>query len=178
MRYRPNDDEAAVAFTIAKRRNQLNGGGSNLPGGERATIGERLLQHYAAALSEIATSRMTGLCWTGCGKGAEGLRDVGDLIEVRSVRSPELGLLVRRPKPGKLEDIGVPYVLIHVGEDRWCAPLGWEYWDVVLDMGRVQGERTDHPCWILEPERLRPFDELLDLIPTLILRRLKSGVEW
>lgn len=163
-RYRPNDDEACVAAAVAKRRNSLNGGGSNIPGGETATHEERFLQHYRAALAEIAVSRMTNLCWTGCGKGAEGLRDVGDALEVRSVASAGRGLLVRPPKNGDPEDTLAPHVLVLVTEDRWCVPLGWETYGGVKAKGRSLGADSDRPCWILEAGSLRPFAALVSIV--------------
>lgn len=154
--YRPNDDEAAIAQTIAYRRNSLNRGGTNIPGGETSTEKERLIQHYRAALAEIAVSRITNLCWTGCGKGANGLLDVGDKLEVRSIASSDRGLLARRKDKDSL-----PCVLVLVENNRICTILGWEYFSVVKRDGHTLDAESNNPCWILEAKKLRPFEELL-----------------
>ncbi len=149
--YRPNDDEAACAAAVAKRRNKLNSGQSNLPGGETATEKEMFLQHYTACLAEIAVSRVTNLCWTGCGVGATGLKDVGDMWQVRSISDPSRGLLVR-PK----DDDNDPIVLVYVDRGtRECHLLGWEFVGWVKHYGRAVDQETDRPCWIMPPDELR-----------------------
>lgn len=152
VRYRPNDDEASIAMVVAKRRNKLNGGGTNIPGGEVATTDERLLQHYRACLSEISVSRITNLCWTGCGKGAHGLRDVGNVLEVRSIPTPNKGLLAR----GKDNDL-YPCALVLVQDDRWCEVMGWEFFGNVKRNGRIIDGESESPCWILPAGELRKW---------------------
>jgi len=146
LSYRPNDDEAAVAYEVAKRRNSMNAGQSNIPGGEHATVGQRLAQHYAACLSEISLSRITNLCWTGCGKGAHGLLDVGDRYEVRSIVDRTHGLLVREKDCEK----DVPFALFHVSEEtRICELLGWAPPSYVVSKGFGIDLDSEHPAWIL-----------------------------
>lgn len=152
VKYRPNDDEAACAWTVAQRRNTLNSGQSNLPGGETAPEDVRLRQHYTACLAEIAVSRILNLCWTGCGKGSEGLRDVGGTWEVRSVTKRGRGLLVRQK-----DDEQAPFVLVYVDPvTRCCEIVGWEYCREVRSRGKFLDER-DHQAWVLEPDKLLPF---------------------
>lgn len=154
--YRPNDDEAAAALVVAKRRNTLNGGGTNLPTGETADEAKRLNQHYTACLAEIAVSRLLNLAWTGCGKGAAGLRDVGGTVEVRSIIETRRGLLLR-PK----DDPEPPYVLVYVDQaTRNCHALGWAYGSDVRARGRLLDGETSKPCWILGQDGLSEFDHL------------------
>lgn len=153
--YRPNDDEAAVAALVARRRNSLNGGGTNLPGGETETEEGRFLQHYRACLAEIAVSRITNLCWTGCGKGSAGLHDVGDKYEVRSIADRGRGLLAR----GKDKDHD-PAILVYVGHDRACEIIGWEFFGEVKRRGRALDEDSPSPCWIVPSSALRDWADL------------------
>jgi hypothetical protein len=145
--YRPTDDEAHAAGAVARRRNAMNGGQSNIPGGETTTDADRLRQHYCACLSEIALSRIENRAWTGCGKGSLGVRDVGYWWEVRSITDPSRGLLIR-PK----DDPEAAYALVLVHPDRTCEVLGWAYGRDVIEQGRMIGKGTDKPCWILRGE--------------------------
>jgi hypothetical protein len=158
MIYRPTDDEAAIANVIAKRRNGLNGGGTNIPGGETADKAERHRQHYCAALAEIAISRLTNLCWTGCGKGADGLRDVGGLLEVRSIIDAHKGLLAR-PKDGD-----GPCALVLVNDHRECRLLGWATFAEVRENGRAIDEGSTKPCWVLQRGALHSPLSLLETV--------------
>lgn len=151
--YRPTDDEAHAAYTVARRRNRLNGGQTNLPGGETADEALRLRQHYAACLSEIAVSRLMNRAWTGCGRGADGLRDVAGWWEVRSFTERSRGLLIR-PK----DDPESIFALVFVNEEtRTCKVLGWEYGRGVIERGRSLGADTPKPCWILPASALNPL---------------------
>jgi hypothetical protein len=153
MKYQPNDDEAHVAWTVAQRRNRLNHGQTNLPGGESADETERARQHYAACLAEIAVSRLTNLCWTGCGKGACGLRDVGNQWEVRSITDRSRGLLVRSK-----DDLDAAFALVYVNpETRTCDVLGWAFGHEVVDRGRLLDGDSLKPCWIIPASDLNPF---------------------
>lgn len=158
--YRPNDDEAAVAATVARRRNGLNRGGTNLPGGETATESERFLQHYMAALAEIAVSRVFNMCWTGCGKGSTGLLDVGGMIEVRSISNMRHGLLAR----GK--DANDSFcVLVHVSEEtRECTLIGWERFGTVKEKGRLIDGDSESPCWVLGQLQLQDVKDLRRIV--------------
>lgn len=157
MIYRPNNDEAAVALLIAKRRNALNRGGSNLPDGETATPEERLIQDYCAVLAEIAVSRMLNLCWTGCGRGSDGLLDVGDCVEVRSITQPHKCISARAKDPD-----AVPVVLVLVDKaTRECKALGWNYYHEV----KSQGRRIDRDeYWVLPKSALHPMAKLKPLL--------------
>jgi hypothetical protein len=155
MIYRPTEDEAHAALAVARRRNRLNGGQTNLPGGETADETERLRQHFHACLAEIAVSRVMNRAWTGCGKGAHGLRDVAGWWEVRSITDRSRGLLIR-----KKDDPNAVFVLVYVAPDRSCEILGWEIGQVVIDTGRHLGAGTDKPCWILHKLRPLPLPEL------------------
>ena len=156
--YHPNDDEAAVAGLIAKRRNTLNFGGSNLPGGETATVLDRYVQHYRAALAEVTVARIFNLCWTGCGKGSDGAFDVGSWLEVRSVAQETHGLLVRSKDLAKGEE--TPYVLVLVTNDRMCRCVGWSTVRHVKAAGWLKDPQSDSPCWILPAAKLSPMSNL------------------
>jgi len=154
--YVPTADEIAVALVVARRRNSLNGGGTNIPGGETATEQDRLAQHFAGCLAEIAVSRLMNLCWSGCGKGALGSKDVSGLIEVRSVTERCRGLLARN------KDLDDDYcVLVFVDKPtKCCEVVGWETYRNVKAKGRALQQDTDRPCWILHADQLRPLSQL------------------
>jgi hypothetical protein len=154
--YVPNNDEAAVAMCVADIRNRNNGGQTNLVK-ENQTSDQNRMTNYRGVLAEIAVSRMLNLCWTGCGKGATGLKDVGNLFEVRSIAEIALGLLCRS------RDLDSdPFVLVHVDQDRSCQALGWEFAEHVKAQGRVLDAGTDKVCWILRNDQLRPMDLAVD----------------
>jgi hypothetical protein len=144
-KYTPTYDEKVCAYFVAEIRNSKNGGGSNLPYGETMTHRERFEQHYVACLSEIAVSRLTNLCWTGCGKGATGLKDVGDRWEVRSITDMHKGLLV------KWKDIDSDsQVLVFVDtKTAMCTVLGWASVLRVKEEGKPFASETDKPFWVL-----------------------------
>ena len=157
--YLPNRDEAIVAYRVARIRNSNNRGQSNIPGGENTSRQQREIQHYRAALAEIAVSRMTNLCWTGLGKGSLGCIDVGNLLEVRSIVNLRNGLLVRDKDKESL-----PYVLVHVDKNRLCTFLGWAFIEEVKRLGRVLDADTSKPAYILEQEKLHDMESLLAYI--------------
>jgi hypothetical protein len=156
--YRPTDDEAAIAETIAKRRNTLNRNQTNIPGGETANKEERYKQHYRAVLAEIAVARIFNQSWTGCGKGSDGLPDVGGKIEVRSIDSRSKNLLVRK------KDADRPMALVLVSENRNCEVLGWEYASIVREKGRILGEGTEKEAYLLGVNELRDPKELYSVL--------------
>ena len=149
-------DESEAAMSVAKRRNSLNGGQTNIPGGEMANAEARLKQHFVACLAEIAAAKNLNRYWSGCGKGSTGLKDVGGFLEVRSITEMGRGLLVR-PK----DDPQDPYGLIFVTPELSCHLLGWAYGYEVIAHGRALDQNTQRPCWILSSEQLRPWDELI-----------------
>jgi hypothetical protein len=156
--YVPNNDEAAAAMCVADIRNKKNGGQTNLVK-ENQTSDQRRMTNYRGVLAEIAVSRMLNLCWTGCGKGATGLKDVGNLFQVRSIGDIALGLLCRS------SDLDSdPFVLVYVDQDRSCQALGWEYAEHVKEQGRARDVGSDKVCWILRNDRLRPMELAVDLI--------------
>lgn len=159
--YTPNDDEANVAFLIAKRRNTLNGGRwvSNLTREKESTvsINERLISQYCAALSEITVSRILNMCWTGCGKGACGAEDVGGCIEVRSIVKRGLGLISRKKDENKI------CVLVHVDKGtRLCTILGWSSHAYVKKNGVPRDQNTEKPYWVLPEDQLFPIETLME----------------
>lgn len=145
-------DEVACAHAVAARRNALNGGQSNIPGGETASPDERLRQHQRACVAEIAVSRVLNLAWTGCGKGAQGLRDVGYHVEVRSIGARGRGLLVRPRDPDD-----APYLLVLVDSVTSRASLlGWAMKGEVMAHGERHAADTEKECWILRERQLHP----------------------
>lgn len=158
-RYLPNDDEVSVARMIAQRRNTLNGGGSNIPGGERATQQEREEQHFRGALAEIAVSRLSNRCWTGCGIGANGGKDVGYMLEVRSIDKLGNGLLVR----DKDKDTD-PCALVFVATDRSCEIVGWAFYGEVKRRGRLIDGDTNKRCWVMPVDMLRPWLDWVEIL--------------
>jgi len=161
--YRPNDDEASVAALVARRRNSLNRGGSNFEGGETASHDETYLQHYRACLAEIAVSRLTNLCWTGCGKGSLKVPDVGGVIEVRSIANPKHGLCVQE---GDVDES--PVVQTLVTNDRLCTVVGWEFFANAKELGKGFNLQTAHPYWLYWGD-LRPFEDLKELRLELVV---------
>lgn len=141
--YRLTADERACARTVAQIRNTLNHGQPSAadPLMDSET---RLAQHYRACVAEIAVCRLTNFSWSGCGPGADGRRDVGDSLEVRSVTSRHKGLLVRQKD---FDD--TPYVLVLVDHDGTEGEiLGWAMKEEV--MARGTGRDLDsHPYWTL-----------------------------
>jgi hypothetical protein len=152
--YRPNDDEAAVAALVARRRDTLNRGGSNFEGGETASREEIYLQHYRACLAEIAVSRLTNRCWTGCGKGSLKVPDVGGEIEVRSIANPKHGLCVQVRDRDES-----PVVQVLVTTDRICNVMGWETFANAKKLGKGYNLHTAHPYWLYWGV-LQPFETL------------------
>lgn len=150
--YRLTADEVEVAKLIGERRNRLTFGGSNLPV-EHATKETRLDQDCRGAAAEIAVSRYFNLCWTGCGKGSEGLFDVGNCLQVRSVSDSFRGLLVR-PR----DVLHHPCVLVQVDADYTCTLLGWEYQETVKKNGWKLDPNSTKPCWILGRGKLKALD--------------------
>lgn len=150
--YRLTADELAVAELIGERRNRLNFGGSNLPN-EFTSLEFRQAQHSRAAAAEIAVSRHYNLCWSGCGKGSEGIFDVGNCLQVRSTMDPVRGLIVR-PR----DVIDQPCVLVEIDSDYKCALIGWEYHRVVRKLGKLCAADTSKPYWMLAREKLQPLD--------------------
>lgn len=143
--YTPNEDEAAVSGFMAKRRTSLS---NRLAPWERTTPREREAQQYAACLAEISVCRISNLCWTGLGKGSDGLIDVGNRYEVRSITDPRHGLLVRSKDFDKPP---LPFVLVHVDtETRTCRLLGWRFPSAVRRLGRT----LDSECWRLSQDLL------------------------
>jgi|TARA_R110002020_G_scaffold123083_2_gene279190 hypothetical protein len=117
---------------------------SNLPQGETVeTIALQPAVDYAGCVGEIAVARLMNLAWTGCGKTSGNTRDVGNYIEVRSVRNIKLGLLVR-PK-----DPEAPFVLVFVRGNTGKI-LGWAWKSEVVAKGRMLDGDTERPCWILK----------------------------
>jgi hypothetical protein len=155
--YRPNDDEAAAAFLVAKRRNTLNNGASNLPNGEQVDAATREWQHYAACLAEIAVARVLNRCWSGCGKGTLERHDVGNCYEVRSITDRSRGLLVRAKDDGN-----TIFILVFVDvETRNCEILGWEIGQRIRQKGRMLDPTSPKPCWVLPAADLIPIQVLM-----------------
>ena len=151
--YIPTKDEIEVARLIAERRNSLNFGGSNIPGGEYLNQQERLLQHFQGALAEIAVSRIYNLCWSGCGKGSNGCLDVGNCLQVRSVADSKRGLLCRQ------KDVSEhPCVLVQVLESNQCILVGWEHLSRVKTEGWVLDRYSHKPAWVLPRDHLRSLE--------------------
>jgi hypothetical protein len=152
--YALTSDERACATTVARIRNTHNGGQTNIPGGETASSDERLSQHYVACLAEIGTSRLLDRAWTGCGRGSDGVADVGGCIEVRSITKPHLGLLVR----GKDHDAA--YVLVLVESPNLTTLLGWETKSHIQEHGIHRDALTAKPFWTLRQDQLQPMSAL------------------
>ena len=163
MSYRLNDDEAACAATTAHRRNTLNRGGVLIVGGMPMTTEERLAQHDRAVRSELAVSQVLNRSWSGCGKGALGLADVGGFVEVKHITMDKrhYGLLVQECDATPVR-IDRPVVLVLM-DDMTAMPLGWEFMREVTERGRAVGIGTK-ACsgyWVLPQSELRPMPELL-----------------
>ena len=147
---RMNDDEVAVAHCVAERRNSLNFGDKNFPG-EPA---QRLIQHKAAALAEMAVAKHYNVYWTGCGKGTEGRGDVGGKWEVRSILSPRHGLIVREDDPER------PHILVFVAEPL-CTLIGWARPKEVRrqEFFHENSPQGDTPFWLMPQSALTTIGE-------------------
>lgn len=155
--YRPNDDEACAAAAVARRRNGTAHRPHRIPDAPDKTADDIARLHYQGALAEIAVARMLNRYWTGCGKGAHGVLDVGGSVDVRSIAVPHRGLVARDTDPDD-----VPCVLVHVDRDtRVCTALGWAFYRDVKRNGEPHGEDPARRCWILSGRSLYPMDTLL-----------------
>lgn len=150
IQYHCTEDEDRLAYTLAYVRRSLNRGGSNCAR-ETASKNEKLTQDYNAILAEIAVARVFNLCWTGCGKGSYGGKDVGGLLEVRSVIRRDRGLLANTK-----ENEDSPAVMVLV-ENRLCTLLGWSFFGTIKAFGKVHNKDTPKPFWIL------PISEMSEL---------------
>ena len=147
-----NADEAAVAELVGERRETLNFGDRVAL---RRAPGESLRQNQASALGEQAVAKFYGLYWTGLGKGAEGLADVGGKLEVRIVLIATYGLVARRTDPDR------PHILVYVD---WpdCYLIGWLFPDEVrieknLHRNSPKGESA---FWVAKQDDTRPCPQV------------------
>ena len=157
--YALTEDEHATAKLVAKRRNTMNGGQSNIPGGETSSVTQREDTHYRAIVAEIAVSRIFNLAWTGCGKGSYGAFDVGNMLEVRSIDNPSKNLMVR---PADAAKRGSPIVLalVQPPDAIRVSLLGWQFVGDAIDSGTPMDQKTTRPYWIVQRHKLRHLDEL------------------
>jgi len=143
-----NADEVAVADLVGQRRETLNYGDRVAL---RRAEGESLRQNQASALGEESVAKFYGLYWTGLGRGADGLADVGGRLEVRIIFVASYGLLIRRTDPSR------PHILVHVDSPD-CYLLGWLFPDEVridryLHRNSPKGESS---FWVAPQTDLRP----------------------
>ena len=156
--YKPNQDELAVAWFLAKRRRKMNFGNKNIVTsfrGMELSSDELFIQDFKAACSEIAVSRVLNLCWTGLGRTQNSGKvntDIGNFIEVRSICKANYGLIAR-----KSDNDSSPAVLVFVDDDYCCSLLGWETFENVKLFGRKMGDENQ-PFWVLKD--LNEIDEL------------------
>jgi len=160
--YYPNETEVLVALAVGRGR-WKTGTNPFMPAERRFTDENKMhgLVEFVGCLGEIATSRLTNLCWTGCGRREDlyPYKDVGNWIEVRSVYEPDHGALVR---PHEDPEAPVVCVYVHRSADglKWVTEFrGWEWAGTIqetfpLDPGPQQ-------CYICRPDKLRPMRELL-----------------
>jgi len=163
----PNEDE--VAKLIARIRRTQNNGRSNLAGGERLTAAELMANDITGARAEQTNARYLNLYWTGIYRGdkKKTTRDVGDLLQVRAVDDPRLGLLVR-----PTDDDNDPFVGVYVEERAGkiiCWQRGWEYAAIAKRLGTLRDKYTDKPYWTMPWEYLRPMPKIFSLIAIPLL---------
>ena len=155
--YHLTNDEAACARVVARRRRGLNGGQTNLAAGEHQSDLDRLKNDYHACIAEIGASRILNLAWTGCGKGAYGVPDVGGKYEVRSITSLNKGLLINDSDKNKSRI----YILTYVYAPHCAKLLGWETGTSIVLNGIHRNSHTPKPYWTLPIENLKSMDTLI-----------------
>ena len=123
---------------------------------------------YSACVAEIVVSRLLNLAWTGCGKTEA--CDVGNYIEVRSVRNMNHGLVVR-PRDSEY----APFVLVDV-VGMGGTIRGWAWKSEVVKNGYAMAQGTDNPYWILR-DRLHGATELLTIVADESYRRCREDMD-
>jgi hypothetical protein len=155
----------ATAKIVADGRNAQNVTSPDRPYYDRTLMQDDATASMAAACAEAAVAGILGLVWHAKVWDASehhlhrGEPDVGDNIEVRRIREPDNGLVVRESDTGAGKIIVIAHPLPESGF-AVVDVIGWlaadDAWRVGSDY-RVQTRRV--------PQRdIRPIDELMGVI--------------
>jgi hypothetical protein len=157
IRYTIQPNENAFARYIGKKITLGLGDFHKTPEGNRPQGPEMEAINYRACVAEIAVARTLNLYWTGSEKRR---RDVGGILEVRSIVDPGHGLVARA---NDTPEAPVVLVLVHP-ELLHCDLLGWQTFDYAKRLGRPKDLETQWPCWILAQHFLEPIEELRRIV--------------
>jgi hypothetical protein len=157
IRYTIQSNENAFAKYIGKKITLGLGDFHKTPEGNRPAPAEMEAINYRACLAEIAVARTLNLYWTGSEKRR---RDVGGILEVRSIADPDHGLVARA---NDTEEAPAVLVLVDVPKLE-CDLLGWQNFGHAKRFGRPLDADTAWPCWILAQHFLEPMAELRRIV--------------
>lgn len=153
----------ATAKIVADGRNAQNVNAPDRPYYDRALMQDDATASMASACAEAGVAGLLGLVWHAKVWDAADHHlhrdepDVGDTIEVRRIREPDNGLVVRRKDIGMGKTIVVAYPLPESGF-AIVDVIGWMAADDAWDAGdeyRVETRRV--------PQRnIRPMIELME----------------
>jgi len=153
IRYTVQAPEAAFARYIGKQIAQNLGAFHKTPEGNRPQGEDMEAINYRACLAEIAVARSLNLYWTGSTNRS---KDVGGLLEVRSIAVPGHRLVARAN-----DTDATPAVLVLVDVPRLeCDLLGWQTFGYAKRYGMPKDMDTAWPCWMLPQHMLEPMAEL------------------
>ena len=142
-----SDDELDQAKRVGDGRNAANTGSSDKPYYHRELMQDDETASFAAATAEAAVAKATGRQWhakvwpPGEHWKHRDEPDVGRNIEVRRIREPNNGLVVREKDLNKGKVIFVAYPLPETGF-RQVDVIGWLRAEDAWDLGKEAFEET------------------------------------
>ena len=155
----------ATARMVADGRNAQNAESSDRPWYDRTLMQDDATASMAAACAEAGVAGILGLVWHAKVWDAASHHlhrhepDVGDNIEVRRIREPDNGLVVRQSDTGAGKIVVIAYPLPESGF-AVIDVIGWmaadDAWRVGSDY-RVQTRRV-------QQRHIRPISELMGVV--------------
>ena len=142
-----SDDELDQAKRVGDGRNAANTGSLDKPYYHRELMQDDETASFAAATAEAAVAKATGRQWhakvwpAGEHWKHRDEPDVGRNIEVRRIREPNNGLVVREKDLNKGKVIFVAYPLPETGF-RQVDVIGWLRAEDAWDLGKEAFEET------------------------------------
>ena len=142
-----SDDELDQAKRVGDGRNAANTGSPDKPYYHRELMQDDETASFAAATAEAAVAKATGRQWhakvwpPGEHWKHRDEPDVGRNIEVRRIREPNNGLVVREKDLNKGKVIFVAYPLPETGF-RQVDVIGWLRAEDAWDLGKEAFEET------------------------------------
>ena len=142
-----SDDELAQAKRVGDGRNEANLGSPDRPYYHRELMQDDETASFAAACAEAAVAKATGRHWHAkVWPASEHWKhrdepDVGRNIEVRRIREPDNGLVVREKDLNKGKVIFVAYPVPETGF-RQVDVIGWLRAEEAWDLGKDAFEQT------------------------------------